>query len=52
MWDLLNCVQGPDGKRSWHNILEAAGQIKPTQLESVYGLDVVVPGELHHVPHV
>ena len=37
--------QGPGGKRSWHNILEAAGQTRPTLLETVYGLDVIIPGE-------
>ncbi|DBA99922.1 TPA: hypothetical protein ACH3X1_013804 [Trebouxia sp. C0004] len=36
--------QGPDGKRSWHNILEAAGNTRPTLLETVYGLDVIIPG--------
>ncbi|KAL0051417.1 hypothetical protein WJX82_007067 [Trebouxia sp. C0006] len=36
--------QGPDGKRSWHNILEAAGKTRPTLLETVYGLDVIIPG--------
>lgn len=39
------CVQGPDGKRSWHNILEAAGKTRPTLLETVYGLDVIIPGK-------
>lgn len=40
------CVQqGPDGKRSWHNILEAAGKTRPTLLETVYGLDVIIPGQ-------
>lgn len=37
--------QGPDGKRSWHNILEAAGKTRPTLLETVYGLDLIIPGE-------
>ncbi len=37
--------QGPDGKRSWHNILEAAGKTRPTLLETVYGLDVIIPGK-------
>ncbi|KAL3142995.1 hypothetical protein ABBQ38_003276 [Trebouxia sp. C0009 RCD-2024] len=36
--------QGPDGKRTWHNIREAAGQTRPTLLETVYGLDVIIPG--------
>lgn len=37
--------QGPDGKRTWHNIREAAGQTRPTLLETVYGLDVIIPGK-------
>lgn len=37
--------QDPDGKRSWHNILEAAGKTRPTLLETVYGLDVIIPGK-------
>ena len=46
------CVtQGPDGKRSWHNILEAAGKTRPTLLETVYGLDVIIPGEQHCALH-
>lgn len=36
--------QGPDGKRSWHNILEAAGKTRPTLLETVYGLEIIIPG--------
>ena len=45
---LLVDEQGLDGKRSWHNILEAAGKTRPTLLETVYGLDVIIPGEAYH----
>ena len=38
-------MQGSDGKRHWGGIPEAVRQVKPTLLETVYGLDVIVPGE-------
>lgn len=48
--EVVRMQQGPDGKRTWHNILEAAGKTRPTMLETVYGLDVIIPGKHAALP--
>lgn len=48
--EVVHMQQGPDGKRTWHNILEAAGKTRPTMLETVYGLDVIIPGKHAALP--